>query len=698
MEPYLSQSTGAASDILSRISGGISPEDIRSRMNPYQQNVIDVERRKAVEQADIQRRQLQDQAARAGVFGGSRSGVMESLLNRDLNTQLGDIQSIGSRDAYNSAVNQFFNEQNLGLESAGALSSLARSAQQARYGDASALEAIGATQRGIDQSQLDFDYQEFLRQENDPFQKNQFLLSSIASVLPSTAGQTATNTATTSGGSIWGDILGIAGTAAGAYFGGPMGAQIGGSIGSSIGGGKSGGSKNSSGGLSMFGFSEGGLVASLDDYRNAIFENEHSGNPDYNSRSRSSSAFGAYQFMPDTWDEIARRNPTLGLKELSRYGEDLPGPNEQDRAFESYLSFLKDRAIDSEDETEFTPEFASLAWNYGARGAREIMSADKDDSVKSIIGARAYNANRLGDKGVETVGDLLRHFRIGNAPVPNERPRGNSADNKQMPSSVSELLSAISNKPNSKDKKSKNFANGGLVSNEGSGLEPWLSWGGPLAGHIGPFDFGGFSRDEQEEISRVARERNPRTSLDENRERIYESSIESIIGSILGKTPEDTSDKPGMPSSVKDMLSQLGVTPLAPMEDTSDKPGMPSSPEEMIASLVGSQAEIPQDSKGKPEVDPAVMEEAVTNAAEQSGFFDSIGESAKGFWDKLTDDEYNETLMKFGLNLMAQDNRKPLGDQLGAAGLATFEDLAARRSAEAKAGITERETRVKERT
>jgi len=113
--------------------------------------------------------------------------------------------------------------------------------------------------------------------------------------------------------------------------------------------------------------------------------------------------------MPDTWDDVISRNPELGLGDLESYGEGLPSPEDQDKVFENYLGFLSERIGDSE---QFTPAFAALTWNYGARGAKEIMEAAPDDSVEDIIGSRAYEANRLSNKGVTTVQDLLDHFRV----------------------------------------------------------------------------------------------------------------------------------------------------------------------------------------------------------------------------------------------------------------------------------------------
>ena len=85
-------------------------------MNPYMQNVVDIQKREAQRTADIAGTQRGAQAAKAGAFGGSRQAVIDAEANRNLSQQLGDIQATGSQAAFQNAQQQFNAEQAAGLQ------------------------------------------------------------------------------------------------------------------------------------------------------------------------------------------------------------------------------------------------------------------------------------------------------------------------------------------------------------------------------------------------------------------------------------------------------------------------------------------------------------------------------------------------------------------------------------------------------
>ncbi len=76
-------------------------------MNPYYQNVVDVEKREAARQADMRHAATGLDAAGMGSLGGYREGIMRSEAERNLGYQMGDIQAKGSRDAFNQAISSF---------------------------------------------------------------------------------------------------------------------------------------------------------------------------------------------------------------------------------------------------------------------------------------------------------------------------------------------------------------------------------------------------------------------------------------------------------------------------------------------------------------------------------------------------------------------------------------------------------------
>lgn len=84
-------------------------------MNPYIQNVVDIQQREAQRSADIATTQRRAQQTQAGAFGGSRGAIMDAEAARNLATQKGDIQAQGLNQAFQQAQQQFNTQNQLGL-------------------------------------------------------------------------------------------------------------------------------------------------------------------------------------------------------------------------------------------------------------------------------------------------------------------------------------------------------------------------------------------------------------------------------------------------------------------------------------------------------------------------------------------------------------------------------------------------------
>jgi hypothetical protein len=93
-----------------------APGVSQAYMSPYMQNVVDAQQREARRAGEIQRNQNQAQAVQQGAFGGSRQGIVEAERQRNLATQLGDIQGQGLQQAYGQGMGQFNAEQNAYLQ------------------------------------------------------------------------------------------------------------------------------------------------------------------------------------------------------------------------------------------------------------------------------------------------------------------------------------------------------------------------------------------------------------------------------------------------------------------------------------------------------------------------------------------------------------------------------------------------------
>ena len=115
-------------------AGTIDPlsyeKNIQRFMSPYQQNVIDIEKREAKRQADIAARQLQDRASASGGLGGFREAIMQSEGQRNRAQLQADIQTRGSQAAYESAQRQLGAERQFGIQRFGAEQKALQSQEQ----------------------------------------------------------------------------------------------------------------------------------------------------------------------------------------------------------------------------------------------------------------------------------------------------------------------------------------------------------------------------------------------------------------------------------------------------------------------------------------------------------------------------------------------------------------------------------------
>jgi hypothetical protein len=84
-------------------------------MNPYIQNVLDVQKQRA--QEDAQKSQLMQNlgSSRQGTYGGSRQLLAGLTRERDLGRQMGDIQAAGLQSAYANAQEQFERDRAAGF-------------------------------------------------------------------------------------------------------------------------------------------------------------------------------------------------------------------------------------------------------------------------------------------------------------------------------------------------------------------------------------------------------------------------------------------------------------------------------------------------------------------------------------------------------------------------------------------------------
>ena len=141
-EDYAGQAA-AAQDRFTRQA--TDPSSVQQYMSPYQQAVTENQLSAARRQADISRTQRGTQAARAGAFGGSRQAIENAEAEKNLQSQLANIQASGDQAAYDKAMQNIQFGSNLGLQGlSGAQSGLGTALQGGQLG----LSGIGTAMQG----------------------------------------------------------------------------------------------------------------------------------------------------------------------------------------------------------------------------------------------------------------------------------------------------------------------------------------------------------------------------------------------------------------------------------------------------------------------------------------------------------------------------------------------------------------------
>jgi hypothetical protein len=147
-------------------------EGLQEFMSPYQQAVIDVEKRRAQEafERDTLPKVRQAQIA-SGAFGGTRGTLLEALALQDQARLLSDIETQGRQRAFESAQRAFEAQKQREAQAAQGLSGLAQTQFGQQTRELGQLEAVGREQQQREQQLLDESYQRFLRERAFPEQQ-----------------------------------------------------------------------------------------------------------------------------------------------------------------------------------------------------------------------------------------------------------------------------------------------------------------------------------------------------------------------------------------------------------------------------------------------------------------------------------------------------------------------------------------------
>lgn len=146
-------------------SRGIQDVNFADYMNPYTQNVVDIQKREAIRDYEKMRPSMGYSAARQGAFGGARHGVVEAEAERNLGQRLGDIQQAGQERAFTAGTNLFTNEAQRQLQASPMFSQIGEASQRLGLGGLDAVLRAQAIPRNVEQQLRDAQFQEYMREQ-----------------------------------------------------------------------------------------------------------------------------------------------------------------------------------------------------------------------------------------------------------------------------------------------------------------------------------------------------------------------------------------------------------------------------------------------------------------------------------------------------------------------------------------------------
>lgn len=154
-------------------------------MNPYLQASLNPQIAEAQRQSQISQLGTNAQLAKAGAYGGSRQAIMNAENQRNLNTNLANIEAQGYNTAYDKAMAQYNQEQQQKLNAYNQQANLANMGLNANEALLKQQLEAGQTQRSMEQEGITSAYNQWKEAQQYPYQQLKFQ-SEMLSGLPIT--------------------------------------------------------------------------------------------------------------------------------------------------------------------------------------------------------------------------------------------------------------------------------------------------------------------------------------------------------------------------------------------------------------------------------------------------------------------------------------------------------------------------------
>ena len=221
-QPYIN----TAANYANAGAAAITPDQIQSYLNPYQNSVINATMANINETNGQQQQQVLGNAALQGALGGDRVGVAQSELARQQglasNQTLAGLQS----QNYSQALAAAQADRAAQGQAAYTYGNLGGEAQNAALQGAQAQIGAGGLEQQTSQAGLSAAYQQYLTAQAFPYQQAQFL-AGIGIPAAGALGGTTQGTTTAPGPNIFSQLAGLGVAGAGLFMGSPTGVASG---------------------------------------------------------------------------------------------------------------------------------------------------------------------------------------------------------------------------------------------------------------------------------------------------------------------------------------------------------------------------------------------------------------------------------------------------------------------------------------
>jgi hypothetical protein len=218
-QPYYNQ----AQQYATAGASAITPEEIASYNNPYQQQVIDATRANFNETNQQQQSAQRGNAALKGALGGDRAGVAGAELTRQQNLAQNPVIAGMYQQGYDKSLAAAQADRAAKANGASQFGALGNAAQTSALQGGQAQIGAGQVAQQTEQNKLGANYQQYLNAQAYPYQRAQFLSQYGMPALTGQGGTTTgQKTEQAAQASPFSQALGVGLTAAGLFTGNPF--------------------------------------------------------------------------------------------------------------------------------------------------------------------------------------------------------------------------------------------------------------------------------------------------------------------------------------------------------------------------------------------------------------------------------------------------------------------------------------------